>query len=110
MSMFVVALGDFFFDIPMFNEGVGRNYLRFILPFSYDVIPVVYGMGYKNSNLPEKSYIDVFNFESIKHLAEYLKYLDGNDTAYNEYFKSVTMSILFGNNIMTKHSPICSMF
>ena len=52
----------------------------------YDVVPVVYGMGYSNAGLPDKSYIDVFNFESIYDVANYLLYLDGNDTAYNEYF------------------------
>ena len=35
--------------------------------------------------LPPKSFIDVKDFESPKHLAEYLKYLIGNPEKYLEY-------------------------
>lgn len=34
---------------------------------------------------PPHSYIDALKYTPVQ-LAEYLKYLDGNDTAYNEYF------------------------
>ena len=33
------------------------------------------------------SYIDASKFINAESLSEYLKYLDKNDTAYNEYFK-----------------------
>ena len=33
------------------------------------------------------SYINVMDFKTVKQLAEYLQYLDQNNTAYNEYFK-----------------------
>ena len=36
--------------------------------------------------LPPHSYINVQDFEDPEHLAKYLKYLDGNATAYMEYF------------------------
>ena len=32
------------------------------------------------------SFIDVHQFKSIKELADYLKFLDGNDAEYNKYF------------------------
>ena len=35
---------------------------------------------------PPHSYIHVDDFESPRHLADYLKLLDQNDTLYNEYF------------------------
>ena len=36
--------------------------------------------------VPPGSFIGVQDFPSVKALAEYLLYLDKNDTAYNEYF------------------------
>ena len=35
----------------------------------------------------KSGYINVFNYKSAQHLADHLKYLDSNRTAYNEYFK-----------------------
>jgi glycoprotein 3-alpha-L-fucosyltransferase len=39
------------------------------------------------SAAPEHSFLHVSDFESPQHLAEYLRRLDGDDDAYNEYFK-----------------------
>lgn len=51
-----------------------------------NIVPVVMGgADYKALAIPN-SYIDVQDFASPKKLAEYLHYLDGNDTAYREYF------------------------
>ena len=50
------------------------------------IIPVFMGLSYHDSPLPPGSYIDVRNFSSPNHLAEYLKYLDRNDNAFMEYF------------------------
>ncbi|XP_078356991.1 glycoprotein 3-alpha-L-fucosyltransferase A-like [Oculina patagonica] len=51
-----------------------------------DIVPIVMGgADYKALAIPN-SYIDVQDFASPKHLANYLLYLDGNDTAYGEYF------------------------
>ncbi|XP_068213478.1 alpha-(1,3)-fucosyltransferase C-like [Palaemon carinicauda] len=52
----------------------------------YNVVPVVYGLANYSAQLPPKSYINAFDFPTAKSLASYLIYLDGNDTAYNEYF------------------------
>ena len=50
------------------------------------IVPVVMGgADYKTLAIPN-SYIDVQDFASPKKLAEYLQYLAGNDTAYEEYF------------------------
>ena len=44
------------------------------------------GGNYKKLAIPG-SYINVMDFKTVKQLAEYLQYLDKNNTAYNEYFK-----------------------
>ncbi|XP_052104016.1 glycoprotein 3-alpha-L-fucosyltransferase A-like isoform X1 [Mytilus californianus] len=54
-----------------------------------NVLPVVMGAhpdDYKRS-APHHSYIHVEDFQSPKHLAEYLHTLDKNDQLYNQYFK-----------------------
>ncbi len=49
-------------------------------------VPVVMGAAYDNRGVIPGSYIDASKFDSVRSLANYLKYLDKNDTAYNEYF------------------------
>ena len=44
------------------------------------------GANYNKLAIPA-SYINVMDFKTVKHLADYLHYLDKNSTAYNEYFK-----------------------
>ena len=43
------------------------------------------GANYKKLAVPG-SYINVMDFKTVKQLADYLQYLDKNNTAYNEYF------------------------
>lgn len=52
----------------------------------WGLVPIVMGARYDRLNVIPGSYIDVLAFPSIKKLAEYIKYLGSNDTAYNEYF------------------------
>ena len=54
---------------------------------SGDVVPVVMGANYDKGIVIPESYIDASDFKSIKDLADYLMYLDSNDTAYNKYFE-----------------------
>ncbi|VDP52817.1 unnamed protein product [Schistosoma mattheei] len=53
-----------------------------------DILPIVMGASIEEYQrvAPPYSFIHVDQFESPGKLAEYLKYLDKNDTAYNEYF------------------------
>ncbi|EDO35970.1 predicted protein, partial [Nematostella vectensis] len=55
-----------------------------------DVVPVVLGgadaSDYSRVAIPG-SYINVWDFKSVKELAEYLKYLDKKPAAYNKYFQ-----------------------
>ena len=55
-------------------------------PLEHGIVPIVMGGAeYKEIAIPG-SYIDVRDFSSIQALADYLLYLDKNNTAYNEYF------------------------
>ena len=52
----------------------------------HDLVPVVMGgADYSKLVIPE-SFINVLDFSSVENLASYLKALDRNSTAYNEYF------------------------
>ena len=51
-----------------------------------NVVPIVLGSANYSEILPPHSYIDVLDFASPRHLADYLKVLNANDTLYNEYF------------------------
>ncbi|XP_031566390.1 glycoprotein 3-alpha-L-fucosyltransferase A-like [Actinia tenebrosa] len=56
--------------------------------FNHDMVPIVLGpLKYDSKIAIPDSYINVMDFPSLKDLASYLKYLDKNDTAYNEYFQ-----------------------
>ena len=49
-------------------------------------LPVVMGGANYTQLAPPHSYIDALDFSSIKELADYLVYLQGNETAYLSYF------------------------
>ncbi|ELU04046.1 hypothetical protein CAPTEDRAFT_80587, partial [Capitella teleta] len=51
---------------------------------SVDTIAVVMGLVNYSSVLTPGTFIDVRDFPSVKALTDHLKYLDNNDTAYNE--------------------------
>ena len=53
-----------------------------------NLVPVVLGgSGYGPDLAIPGSFINAADFDSVKALADYLKYLDKNDTAYNAYFE-----------------------
>lgn len=54
-------------------------------PLRYGSVPVFRGCKNVEDFAPPHSVIDANKFESAQALAEYLNYLDRNDTAYNEY-------------------------
>lgn len=57
--------------------------------------------------IPKSGYVDVREFETPKNLAEYLRYLDRNQTAYNSYFKW-KKHVSF-ENIPPNFSILCNM-
>lgn len=54
-----------------------------------NIIPIVMGANIEDyrKHAPEKSFIHIDEFETIEHLATYLKLLDNDDSLYNSYFK-----------------------
>ena len=65
-----------FFNI--ISEKLRRPLLRY-------VVPVVYGADDVHKVAPPNSYIDVRNFSSPKHLADYLIFLNEHDDDYLSY-------------------------
>ncbi|KAG0712698.1 hypothetical protein GWK47_017864 [Chionoecetes opilio] len=61
--------------------------VRCVSPRRLDVVPVVFGLGDYAVQAPPHSYIDALSFPSTNALADYLLYLNHNNTAYNEYFR-----------------------
>ena len=56
-------------------------------PFDHGNVPIVLGgANYDQKIAIPGSFINVLDFPSVESLANYLLYLDKNDTAYNEYF------------------------
>jgi alpha-1,3-fucosyltransferase len=72
-----------------FENSVCEDYIteKFFKVLNYNLIPIVLGGANYSKFAPSKSYIDVRDFRLIGQLAEYLKYLDKNETAYAEYFE-----------------------
>ena len=54
---------------------------------THPIVPVVMGMANYSHILPPHSYIDVRWFTSPEKLAQYLHYLDSNDTEYTKFFE-----------------------
>ena len=53
----------------------------------HDIVPIIMGGAVLKEKLViPRTYINILDFKNATSLAEYLKYLDKNDTAYNEYF------------------------
>ncbi|XP_071820104.1 alpha-(1,3)-fucosyltransferase 7-like [Apostichopus japonicus] len=54
-----------------------------------DMVPIVYGTTRKDYEkvAPPYSFIHISDYKNMSDLADYIKYLDKNDTAYNEYFE-----------------------
>ena len=72
-----------------FENGVCTDYIseKFWVTLQRNSVPVVLARDYYSADVvPPASFISVQDFPSVKALAEYLLYLDKNDTAYNEYF------------------------
>nr|XP_053630708.1 alpha-(1,3)-fucosyltransferase C-like [Cherax quadricarinatus] len=72
-----------------FENSLCKDYVteKLFSVLRYNVVPVVLGLGDYAHIVPPHSYINVLDFSNLQSLANYLKYLNNNDTAYNEYFK-----------------------
>lgn len=72
------------FENSLCEEYVTEKF--FFALHSTQIVPIVLGYARYDHYMPTSGYIDVRNYQSPKQLAEYIKYLDGNTTAYLEYF------------------------
>ena len=72
-----------------FENSLCRDYVteKFYNALAHYIVPVVYGGVDYSHFAPKGSYIDVRDYKSPEHLAEYLLYLDSNQTAYEKYFE-----------------------
>ena len=74
-----------------FENDLCANYIteKFWRSLDNDMIPIVLGppsTDYKRI-APNKSFISVEDYSSLKELADYILYLDKNTTAYEEFFE-----------------------
>lgn len=71
-----------------FENNFCRDYVteKLWTALANDAVAVVYGAVDYSQFAPPGSYIDHRDFASPKHLADYLIYLNGNQTAYEQYF------------------------
>ncbi|CAG8648934.1 13784_t:CDS:1 [Gigaspora margarita] len=80
--------------------------------FNLGVVPVIWGAPNTRSYLPHpKSAIFIEDFNSTKALADYLKYLVNNETAYLEYHKWRTMKLSDGfekKSYLSMHNLECN--
>ena len=51
------------------------------------MIPIVFGNANYSKMAPDKSFINLNDFETIRDFVEYMKYLDNNVTAFAEYLE-----------------------
>jgi len=71
-----------------FENSISKDYVteKFFDPLIAGSVPVYWGAPEIHEFAPaRRSFIDVAEFESPKHLASYLDYLDRNDHEYEEY-------------------------
>lgn len=84
------VLDDYKFYLSLEN-GICTDYIseKYWKYLEQGLVPIVLGgANYSDPRLAiPGSFIDATKFKSVKDLADYINYLDQNDTAYNEYFK-----------------------
>ena len=54
---------------------------------SRDILPITYSWINKTDVFPPKSYINALDFTSVRDLARYVLFLNGNDSEYRKYFR-----------------------
>ena len=76
----------FFF---LFENTVCTDYVteKLFNTLRFSTVPVVLGGADYSHYMPRSGYVDALDFKSPMELANYLTYLDGNATAYNQYFE-----------------------
>ena len=73
------------FENSICDDYVSEKYWD--VPLDNNLVPVIFGTNFFKELAIPGSYIDATKFPDVHSLVKYLKYLDQNDTAYNEYFE-----------------------
>jgi hypothetical protein len=95
--------GGFAGDRSIWNLLDGPNSNKFYLAFENSLcedyvtekiwkvmkanVPIIMGAVEYGRMLPNEAYIDVRNFQSTRHLADHLNYLNRNPEVYNSYLR-----------------------
>lgn len=71
-----------------FENSLCTDYVteKFFKILDRNIVPVVYGGAEYTKFAPPHSYINAEDFKTVKDLADYLKFLDGNLEEYRKYF------------------------
>ena len=76
--------------------------------FLMEAVPVVWGSKKSDYHLPPNSVIFVEDYENMEELADYLSYLDRNDTAYLEYFQWRKIDVSNTSNYHVSNQKWCN--
>jgi len=92
---FYLAMENSFHCKDYITEKLYRN------GFLMESVPIVWGAKKSDYIVPPKSVIFMEDYKSMDDLADYLDYLDKNDTAYLEYFqwRKTDLSNVFSENV-----------
>ena len=73
-----------------FENSYCKDYVteKYFRTLNYELIPIVYGRANYSEIGPPRAFINILDYRSPKHLANYLRYLSRNETAYLSYFQS----------------------
>ena len=72
-----------------FENSICEDYIteKAFLPLLYELIPVVFGGGNYSRDMPPHSFINARDFNSPKHLADFLISLAADEQRYRSYFE-----------------------
>ena len=94
-----------------FENSNCKNYVseKFWNGIREDKIPIVNWKPWQKLPFaPQKSYINVFDFKTMKDLGDYLNYLNTNDTEYNSYFNwRNTFKVVHGDVVWHMFCTLC---
>ncbi|OQV25736.1 putative Glycoprotein 3-alpha-L-fucosyltransferase A [Hypsibius exemplaris] len=95
-----------------FENSLCHDYVteKMIRALEHEIVPIVYGDG-RYQIFPRNSYIHTYDYSSPEKLAEYLHFLDKDDTAYNRHMEWRYNRKLKANQLTTfSHQLFCSDF
>lgn len=95
------------FENSFCNEYVTEKFFR-VFNTKMSLVPIVMGAANYSKIAPQHSYINVKDFKSPKHLANYIKYLISNEDAYLDYFWW-RMFYSLGPLVKDRNTAVCQM-